>query len=310
MLEYLLILVLAVVLDIAFGELPNRVHPVAWLGKVISWQLKLRPKGKALESAYGALVVLFTVFFISMPVYFLLDYLRDVHVVLFVLVGAIILKGTFSLRELHRAALRVKSPLEEGDLSKARSQLGMIVSRNTGDLSEDAVVAATVESVSENTADSFVSPLFYFLLLGIPGAIAYRVCNTYDAMIGYHDEYEYLGKFAARLDDVLNFIPARLCGVVIIIAAWFSRKRAGQAWRVMWRDHGKTESPNAGWPMAAVAGALGVEVEKEGHYRLGDSLTTLSSGTIKQAIQIMWVSAAVWATICLTIKGISSIIIP
>ena len=302
--DYVLVLVAALAIDVVLGEPPSAVHPVVWMGRVISWQLKLHPRGKVTQFVYGVWMVLVTVALFAMPTYFLLVYIRDIHIALFVVVGAVLLKSTFSLRELHRAAMRVKRPLVDGDLSKARCEVKALVSRDTGTLEEQALVSCAVESVAENTSDSFVSPVFYFLLLGVPGAIAYRVCNTFDAMIGYHGEYEYLGKFAAKLDDVLNFVPARLCGVVTVLAACFSRKRAVRAWHVMWRDHGKTESPNAGWTMAAAAGALGIVVEKQGHYRLGDPLVPLGTAVIDQAAQIMWISAAVWSAFSIAVLGV------
>ncbi|MFC1864895.1 CobD/CbiB family cobalamin biosynthesis protein, partial [Chloroflexota bacterium] len=123
-----------------------------------------------------------------------------------------------------------------------------------------------------------VAPLFYFLLFGVPGAIAYRVVNTLDAMVGYHGEYEYLGKFASRLDDVLNFIPARLTALLLVLASFLSGRGARASWQVTLREHSKTESPNAGWVMAAVAGALSVQLERVGHYRLGEADTPPDSG--------------------------------
>ena len=312
MMEYILILVVALALDVVLGEPPNRIHPVAGIGRIISWEMKLRPRGRTVQLLYGSLAVLVTAALFSTAAYFLLEYLRDVHVVLFVVMGAVLLKFTFSLRELHRAAMRVKDPLEKGNLPKAREQVGMIVSRKTSDLEEESVVSATVESVGEGIVDSFVAPLLYFLILAaipgvalvaIPAAVVYRICNTFDSMVGYRGEYEYLGKFAARLDDVLNYVPARLAGFAVVLAAWIARRRAAQAWRVMWRDHGKTESPNAGWTMSATAGALGIQVEKEGHYRLGESRVSLSTDTIVQATQILWVSAVVWSGVCLGIIG-------
>lgn len=315
--EYVLILVVALALDVVLGEPPNRIHPVAGIGRIISWEMKLRPRGRAAQLLYGSLAVLVTAALFSTAAYFLLEYLRDIHIVLFVLVGAVLLKFTFSLRELHRAAMRVKHPLDKGDLPKAREQVGMIVSRETSDLEEGSVVSATVESVGEGIVDSFIAPLLYFLILAaipgvalvaIPAAVVYRICNTFDSMVGYRGEYEYLGKFAARLDDVLNYVPARLAGFAVVLAAWIARRRAAQAWRVMWRDHGKTESPNAGWTMSATAGALGIQVEKEGHYRLGESMVSLSTDTIVQATQILWVSAAVWSAFALVIVGVISVV--
>jgi adenosylcobinamide-phosphate synthase len=177
-----------------------------------------------------------------------------------------------------------------------------LVSRDTSELEKTSLVAATVESVAENTCDSFVAPLFYFLFLGLPGAIAYRVCNTLDAMIGYHGEYEYLGKFAARVDDVLNFIPARLTALIMVVATCLSRKDMGRAWSIMLRDHNKTESPNAGWTMAVAAGALNMQLEKAGHYRLGDAGASLSPRTISSGVEIMKMSVLLWASICLIVE--------
>ncbi len=164
------------------------------------------------------------------------------------------------------------------------------------------MVAATVESVAENTCDSFVAPLFYFLILGVPGAIAYRVINTSDAMIGYHGECEYLGKFAARLDDVVNFLPARITGLMIVAAAFLSNKGGATAWRIMLRDHAKTESPNAGWSMAAAAGALRVQLQKVGHYRLGDENAPLMPQTIDATLKVSHTAVLLWALVCFIIE--------
>lgn len=301
--EYVFVLLLALALDMVFGELPNQLHPVAAMGRIISWQVRLSPKDKAAAYLYGMFITLFTMAIFSIPMYFLLEYLRDINTVLFVLVGAFFLKTTFSLKELARAAMRVQIPLHAGELIKAREAVGRIVSRNTSCLEEEAVVAATVESVSENTSDSFVAPLFFFLLLGVPGALAYRVSNTLDAMVGYHGEYEYVGKFSARLDDVLNYIPSRVSGLLVVLVARLAWGSTARAWHVMWRDHGNTESPNAGWTMSATAGALGIMLEKEGHYALGDAIVPVSIDAIGQEVRIMWLSAVVWMIVCLVIVG-------
>jgi adenosylcobinamide-phosphate synthase len=123
--------------------------------------------------------------------------------------------------------------------------------------------------MAENACDSFFAPLFFFLFLGVPGAIGYRVVNTLDAMIGHHGKYEYLGKLAARLDTAANFIPARLTALAIVCASWIWHRKASLAWKIMFRDRKNTESSNAGWTMSAVAGALDVELEKVGYYKLG-----------------------------------------
>jgi adenosylcobinamide-phosphate synthase len=114
-------------------------------------------------------------------------------------------------------------------------------------------------------------------------------------MVGYHGEWEYLGKFAARLDDVVNFVPARVTGLLIVLAAWICKKNVSQAWRIMLRDHKKTQSPNAGWTMGAIAGALGVQLEKAGHYKLGDNHSSLSLDTIDASLQMIMVAAVIWS---------------
>jgi adenosylcobinamide-phosphate synthase len=216
----------------------------------------------------------------------------------------VLLKSTFSLRELRRAALGIKRLLMEDKLDEARFELRSLVSRDTRGLPKPLLVSATVESVAENTSDSFIAPLFYFLLLGVPGAIAYRVVNTLDAMVGYHREYEYLGKFASRLDDILNFIPARLTVLLLVLATFLSRRDGHKSWRVALREHAKTESPNAGWPMAAVAGALNVQLEKVGCYKLGKVNAPLVPETIDNSLKLAQIAMLVWVLICFTVGGV------
>jgi len=165
-----------------------------------------------------------------------------------------------------------------------------------------------VESVAENTCDSFVAPLFYFLLFGVPGAIAYRVVNTMDAMIGYRGKYEYLGKFASKLDDVLNFIPARLTGLLLVLATFLSRRGAQTSWQVMLSEHSKTESPNAGWPIAVMAVGLSVQQEKAGHYRLGKANAHIMPETIDAALKLMQVAVLAWVLICF-ITGVIGVVL-
>ncbi|MCL0052948.1 cobalamin biosynthesis protein [Dehalococcoidales bacterium] len=300
--EGIFILVIALIIDITVKELPNRYHPVAWLGRAISQGLSWAPKTDKAQLLYGAGIVLVMLGLVSGLVYILLFYLRQINMVAYILVSAFLLKLTFSFRGLAMAADRVKELIAQGKLSEARLWLRSLVSRDTTNLDEEHLVSATVESVAENSSDSFVAPLFYFLILGVPGAVAYRVVNTFDAMIGYHGQWEYLGKFAARLDDVVNFLPARLTGLMIVIAAWLCKRDISGAWQVMLRDHNKTPSPNAGWPMSAAAGALGVQLEKIGQYKLGDNHYPLSAQTISASVQIMRVVALVWSLACLSVE--------
>ena len=290
---------LALAVDLALGEPPRLVHPVVWLGKFISF-LEKGDAGKSplAQFVYGIGMSLFLAGLFVIPAYFILFYLKGLNFVAYVIVGAALLKSTFSLKELQQAALRVKRFLLGKKIDEARRELGSLVSRDTRDFPESLVVSATVESVAENTCDSFVAPLFYFLLFGVPGAIAYRVVNTLDAMVGYHGKYEYLGKFASKLDDVLNFIPARLTALLLVLASFLSGKGTRVTWQVTLSEHSETESPNAGWPMAAAAGALNVQLEKVGHYKLGRANAPLTPETIDAALKLILISALSWSLIC------------
>ncbi len=303
--EILFILFLAIIIDFVFGDPPDAVHPVAWMGRVVSCLRKgLKSRSRVVQFIYGMGVVLFVMGLFAVPVYFGLQYLSNFNTAAYIVAGAVILKLSFSVKGLRRAALVTKGHLLQGRLDKARFELRALVSRDTGKLTRPRIISAAVESVAENISDSFVAPLFYFLLFGVPGAVAYRVVNTLDAIIGYHGEYEYLGKFAGRLDDVLNFIPARLTALFLVLAAYLARKNGRRSWQIALREHSRTESPNAGWPMAAMAGALNIKLEKTGHYELGEALTALRPATIDGALKLMYIAAALWIATCGLAGGI------
>ncbi|MBC8255165.1 MAG: cobalamin biosynthesis protein CobD [Ardenticatenia bacterium] len=280
----------ALALDLALGEPPNAFHPVAWMGRFIGWGWRRSPRrGPLRQFAWGAALVLAGTALFSLP-WALLD------IPLRWLWSIPLLKLTFSIRALFQAGREVQEALERGDLSEARRLVGWhLVSRDTSQLSSSLVVAATVESLAENITDGLTSPLLFFALGGLPGAWAYRFCNTCDSTLGYRDpEREYLGKFAARLDDVLNWLPARLTGALMVLAAMLSGEDAGGAWRTMLAQHGRTASPNAGWTMSAIAGALEVTLEKVGHYRLEGGDGPLDAGTIERCFRVVrWTMALV-----------------
>jgi adenosylcobinamide-phosphate synthase len=210
-----------------------------------------------------------------------------------VLVEALALKSMFSLRGLARAALTVRDDLARADLTGARASVGRdLVSRSTSALDGGQVASAAVESVAENLTDAFVAPVLFFLAFGLPGAVAYRVINTADAMIGYRDgPLLYFGRVAARLDDVLNLVPARLAALLLIAAASIAGGDGRRALAVMRRDHARTASPNAGWTMSAMAGALGVTLTKPDAYRLGDG-RSVRPDDIGRAVAVVVAAAA------------------
>jgi adenosylcobinamide-phosphate synthase len=306
--EIILTVALAIVIDLALGDPPDIAHPVAWMGKVIALLEKGGIKFNSIgQFIYGIGMTVFTMALFVTPVYFLVTYLHHFQQIAYIIVAAILLKLTFSIRGLRRTALKIKGLLQEDKLDKTRFELRALVSRDTKDLPQPLLISAAVESVAEGIGDSLVAPLFYFLLLGVPGAIGYRVVNTLDSMIGYHGKYEYLGKFAARLDDILNFIPARLAALLLVLAA--AMKKSGRnAWKTALKEHTKTESPNAGWPMAAMAGALNVRLEKVGHYVLGEGSAAPTLEKIDSAVTLFSLAASAWILICFIAGGIRIVV--
>lgn len=264
-------LLLAVALDLALGEPPDRWHPVAWVGRALARASRLAPPGPPwLLVVWGGLAVM-GIAALAATAAALAVRLVAASTVATVLVEAALFKCAFSLRGLGTAVGEVRRALAAGDLAEARRSLGFhLVSRPTADLDAGGVASGAVESLAENLTDSWVAPLCCFVLGGAPAAWGYRVVNTADAMIGYRaGRLEYLGKCAARLDDVLNWVPARLAALALVAGAGLAGESASGAWRAMRSEGPRTASPNAGRTMAAMAGALGVRLEKRGHYRLG-----------------------------------------
>jgi adenosylcobinamide-phosphate synthase len=266
------VLVVALAMDLALGEPPNPVHPVAWLGRTLAWG-----RARARVESAPALVISGAVLVIglaaaAMAAAAAVEHWNPAWPWLRVATEAWLLKCSFSIRGLFVAVAGVETHLGAGDLPGARNHVGYhLVSRETSDLTAGEVAAAAVESLAENLTDSLIAPLFFFVAGGLPAAWAYRVVNTADAMIGYRTgDLEYLGKTAARLDDALNWIPARLAAAAIAAGTALTGRPAHRAWSIMRRDGRLTASPNAGRAMAAMAGALGVRLEKRGSYRLGD----------------------------------------
>lgn len=291
----LLVLALALALELLVGEPPNALHPVAWIGTTASTLLRTAPgRGPRRQFVFGLLLTLVIAGGFATASFFLLRAVARWPVAELV-VACLVLKSMFAIAALGRAALDVRRSLASGDLERARHDLRSLCSRDASHLDEAHLVSAAVESLAENTSDSFVAPLFYYALLGIPGIVFYRAVNTMDAMIGYHGQYEYLGKFAARLDDVLNLIPARLTAGLLVVAAWLCGRDGRRGWHMIVRDGRTTESPNAGYPMAAIAGILGVALEKQDHYRLGDGVVPAERTTIDAAWRVVLVCSTLAA---------------
>jgi adenosylcobinamide-phosphate synthase len=215
---------------------------------------------------------------------------------------ALALTCLLSVRGLVGAAREVAVELGRGDLAAARRSVGYhLVSRPTAELDEGHVASATVESVAENLTDSLVAPAVFFLAGGLAGAAVYRVVNTADAMFGYRQgPLEYFGKVAARLDDLLNLIPARLAGLSLVVGAGLAGESLSGALANLTRDRRRTASPNAGWTMAAMAGALGVTLEKPGAYRLGAGALPVAAD-IGRALRVL--AAAVGVSLAVLVAA-------
>lgn len=293
--EAIYILIIALVLDVTFGELPTVIHPVGWMGKTIALLTKAgKGRSPVVQFIWGMIATLLTVGLFAGVAYLIVYYTASLNIAWRVIIGAVVLKQSFSLKGLVKTGRFIKGFLEQNNLAQSRFELRALVKRDTSRLDKELMISATVESIAENTCDSIFAPILIYLLLGIPGAIGYRVINTLDAMIGHHGEYEYLGKFAARLDTIVNFIPAKITALAIVAAGWLCQYNAGAAWRIMLRDHKKTESPNAGWTMSAMAGALDVQLEKIGFYLLGNNNSTLTTEKIDDSLKIILAATAIW----------------
>jgi adenosylcobinamide-phosphate synthase len=280
----------ALLLDRFAGEYPAPLHPVVWMGRLTSALLRLAPAAGWLRQLLFGAFLTATIVAIPTAVAVLVmngSYGAYGTYAVTLVAGTFLLKASLALRELGAAAERVRRPIEAGELDG------------------EALLAATIQSLAENASDSFVAPLFYYLVAGVPGAVAYRAVNTLDAMIGYRGKYEALGKCAARLDDLANLLPARLTAGLLLLAGWLTGKDVAAAWRVLRRDGALTPSPNGGRPMAVMAGLLGVRLEKKGAYVLGDPVRPLTPAAVRDAWRLVVLAA--WLAVGLCALGIVGI---
>ncbi|MFZ5596921.1 MAG: adenosylcobinamide-phosphate synthase CbiB [Bacillota bacterium] len=292
---------IACLTDLVLGDPPRLPHPVVAIGKMISLLEGVTyTRGKYCAMAAGAfmaMVVVGTTYLVSAAGLYLL---AGVSPWLAAAAQVWLISTTLAARGLASAAGDVLRPLMAGDLGLAREMVGRIVGRDTSAMNTRDVVRASVETVAENTIDGIIAPLFYALVGGAPLALAYKAVNTLDSMVGYrNDRYMYFGRFSARLDDVANYIPARIGGLLLLAAAWITGRRAGDALRAVLRDAGGHPSPNSGIPEAAVAGALGVRLgglnfyggrESFRHY-MGQEIYPLGPVHIGQAVDLMFMGS-------------------
>ncbi len=305
--ESLSVIFFALLVDFTLGDPKNKYHPTAWIGSLIA---KLTPICKnpsdSIEKFAGIILVLTVSGIVASLIIFLdigLNLITTdlLSIIISIAVGGILLKTTIAIKGMERHALAVVNSIENNDIVAARDNLSMIVKRNTKNLDKNHVYSGVIESISENTVDGVTGPLFYFGLFGLPGAFVYRVINTADSMIGYKNNiFKNVGWFAANCDKILNYIPSRLTGLTMVLSAMILGHNWQNSYQIMMRDGQKTESPNAGFPMAAIAGALETKFEKIDHYSLGDGDVEFSKEHVKSTISIMKITSIIFSGFVVT----------
>ncbi|MCI0616197.1 adenosylcobinamide-phosphate synthase CbiB [bacterium] len=303
----------AYLLDLIIGDPEWFPHPVRFIGKMIqSGECTIRKVAKDQWSEFvgGSLVSIFLVAGTYLATYLILKEIESWNKTISVVLSVYLASTTLATCCLLNEVRRVLKFLQSGSLKEARVYVSRIVGRDTRDLNDTEIVRAAIETLAESSSDGIVAPMFYLAMGGVPAAIAYKTINTLDSMIGHRDSrYEYFGKFAARLDDIANFIPARITAFLITFSAFFCRMNWRGAWKIWQRDGRKHQSPNAGRPEAAIAGALGVRLGGLNFYSgephrgafFGEPLAPLTCDALERALILVKMVSVLSFLIFLTI---------
>lgn len=294
----ILALLLSLVIDIIFGELPTKIHPVVIIGSLINFFKNIFIN---IKSRISGLFVILGVCIVSSVILYIIYIVSSFNSVLLFLVFTVLLSSTYSVNMLLETAIDVKNALNES-IDKAREMVSYLVSRNTDELTESFIVSAVIESLTENITDSYVAPVFYYFIFGIIilykpfnnqlfylllVPMLYRISNTMDAMLGYTtEELADIGFLPAKIDDILNYIPARISGLYLVMSAYLLGLDYNNAYKIMMRDARKCPSPNSGYTMATTAGALNIQLVKKQTYILGDDNKSITSDDISKAVKL------------------------
>lgn len=309
------VLILAYLLDLAIGDPENLPHPVRWIGASISTLegvIRRFARTPVALRLGGVLLVIIVVGLAYAIALIILHASYGVSPVLSQMISLVIVWWCLSIKSLKTEALGVVNAFKTSGIEGARKALSRIVGRDTASLSKDGVMRATVETVAENTSDGIVAPLFYLAIGGPALMLAYKAVNTADSMIGYKNEkYKDLGWFGARLDDVANYIPARLSAILVVSASFILGYNWMGSLRMCLRDGGNHPSPNSGRPEAAVAGALGLKLGGGAYYggvfipkpSIGDTDTAPDEGAVIRAIRLMEASALLMMALAFTSRA-------
>lgn len=290
----------ALLVDTILGDPRSKYHPVVLIGNCISfyenilYKKNTTPKHQIFLGISTVLLVLMSIMSIVTGLLFLGG---TIYPIGYSIVSLLCLYIAISPRCLAEAGIEIANLLRKQDILEARRKVGWIVGRKTSELDEGEITRATIETIAENTVDGVISPLFWFVLLGPWGAIGYRAINTMDSMLGYkNDRYLYFGRFAARLDDVVNYIPARITCILFLIASFLCGKDWKYAIRIALRDAHKHPSPNGGYAEAPVAGALHIRLGGHNVYHdkvtfrayMGDPIESIFGRHIYETIYLMY----------------------
>jgi len=303
-LESVVIVTFALLLDFLVGDPKTKYHPTAWIGKLIASLVPFTKSNSVRKELIGGILLVSIIVVTVCTVLVVLDIginlltIDIVSLIVSIAVGSILLKTTIAIRGMQKHALAVVDAVEKGDLDSARNHLSMIVKRDTKNLDKNHILSGVLESVSENTVDGITGPLFYYAIFGLPGAFVYRAINTVDSMIGYKTTlFKNVGWFGAKCDTVLNYAPSRLTGLMMILGALILGYNWKESLYIMRRDSRKLESSNAGFPMAALAGALGTRLEKMDYYTIGNGSIEFTKSHITSVVTLMKVSSILFCGI-------------
>lgn len=311
---FLLILLISICIDLIIGEIPFFIHPVVKIGKIIDYFSKYLIK---IQKKYSGIILTLIVLFMVSVISIILLLIASINFYLFLAISSVFFSTTFSIKLLLSSSKKIETELND-NIDKARESMAYLVSRKTEDLSENLIISATIETLSENITDSSISPFSYYLLFGIISillfkmnflnsyfsttinqlfyltviiailsAMIYRSINTLDAMVGYKNEkFMKIGWFPAKIDDLLNYFSSRFSGIVVVISAFLLNMNWKNSYYILKRDSRNCDSPNSGFTMAATAGALDIQLIKEGSYIIGDENKPLKNEYITKAINL------------------------
>ncbi len=299
LIDSVFIFTLAFLIDLVLGEYPDRIHPTIGIGKLIIYlKKKAKSPNPRVEKANGVFMALIIMAVFAVPIGVLLFWLRwSFGSIPYIIAGAILFKATFAITGMGQYTKPIAAALKNNDLAGARKWLPYIVRRDPNSLNERQIVSAAVESIAESTTDGITAPFFFFALFGVPGAFAYRVINTLDSMVGYKNaEYKNIGWFSAKLDTITNYVPARITAYLMVASAMLLGMNWRESYRILQRDKHKTSSPNAGFTISAMAGALNIQLEKQGCYKLGDD-HGINHEDIGKALRVMTLTAALFGLV-------------